>query len=153
MTDRYVRAYVRWREALPDLSAMDPDDAWWIFRDAHEGRCGCCREPDNELLIDHDHTTGYVRALLCRGCNFHADSGGSHRRLTSYTSPLIPLYCQYPPAAAAGLCRVYEDMMGGPAASKLDWIIWTAGAAGIEHWHSRERTMSRTKAMFDAIGL
>jgi hypothetical protein len=40
------------------------------------GRCGICDAPligkhleSNELNIDHCHTTGVVRGLLCRRCN------------------------------------------------------------------------------------
>lgn len=33
-----------------------------------EGRCAVCRK-DGPLDIDHNHTTGNVRGLLCRRCN------------------------------------------------------------------------------------
>ncbi|MGZ6281695.1 MAG: endonuclease VII domain-containing protein [Ktedonobacterales bacterium] len=35
------------------------------------GLCAICGNPgeDNMLVIDHDHKTGKVRALLCRACN------------------------------------------------------------------------------------
>jgi hypothetical protein len=39
--------------------------------EAESGRCGVCREVFSEegLCIDHDHTTGEVRGLLCKRCN------------------------------------------------------------------------------------
>ena len=36
--------------------------------DQHGGRCAVCNT-EADLRIDHDHTTGKVRGLLCHHCN------------------------------------------------------------------------------------
>lgn len=44
------------------------------MRDAQDNRCGVCLRPEHELkrrgfVVDHCHTTGVVRGLLCDNCN------------------------------------------------------------------------------------
>jgi hypothetical protein len=35
-----------------------------------EGNCAICKKPFSTLLVDHNHTSGKVRGLLCKRCNF-----------------------------------------------------------------------------------
>jgi hypothetical protein len=48
---------------------------WEAMLDNQEGKCAICRHgfdgtvPARNAMVDHDHTTGKVRSLLCRRCN------------------------------------------------------------------------------------
>jgi len=39
-----------------------------MFRNQN-GRCAICNRDGRELAVDHDHTTGKIRGLLCFSCN------------------------------------------------------------------------------------
>ena len=39
-----------------------------FLHDQQEGQCAICKA-NTLLVVDHSHTTGKVRGLLCRGCN------------------------------------------------------------------------------------
>lgn len=54
---------------------------------AQSGKCAICSSPCR-LFVDHDHATGRVRGLLCRGCNsglgFFKDSKEALVRAINY---------------------------------------------------------------------
>jgi len=69
---RICRACVRYRgrgfrEKLYGLSL----EGYKRMSDDQEGLCAICRGPSGRraLGVDHDHTTGAVRGLLCSTCN------------------------------------------------------------------------------------
>jgi hypothetical protein len=47
---------------------LHPDD-WVRMLIEQSGRCAVCLDPMRQPVVDHDHTTGRVRALLCQHCN------------------------------------------------------------------------------------
>jgi hypothetical protein len=142
--------YLRWRNNLPDLRGLPAEDAWFAFRDAHDDRCALCREDWGKLYVDHDHTTGLVRGLLCRGCNRLAPSSIEHAPLNAFTSsPTVVLYCQWPPAAVCGLRERYVSHYRRDPAELVYEVLWHAGPDGIEH--DRVRRSDRMQAAIDTL--
>jgi hypothetical protein len=39
------------------------------LREVQGGKCALCHLTTRLLVVDHDHATGKVRAMLCRNCN------------------------------------------------------------------------------------
>lgn len=44
------------------------DDAYRSMLDSQSNTCAICKE-ETQLHVDHDHSTGRVRGLLCGPCN------------------------------------------------------------------------------------
>ncbi len=45
-------------------------EAFDAMRERQCGACDICKEPFTKTpRVDHDHSTGFVRSLLCHGCN------------------------------------------------------------------------------------
>jgi len=66
----YADKYSR-RDRLKHHYGITPDE-WDAMFKAQDGKCALCGEPPRgktNLCVDHDHTTGQVRALLCVPCN------------------------------------------------------------------------------------
>jgi hypothetical protein len=55
----------RWRK-LGISTDMDEFAALW---DEQDGRCRLCQRETEDVVPDHEHATGRVRAALCRHCN------------------------------------------------------------------------------------
>ena len=67
-------AYLRWVEKAYGVTA----EAYVAMYEAQAGVCAICKEPERRVgkfgkvmrpCVDHDHTTGEVRGLLCHDCN------------------------------------------------------------------------------------
>lgn len=63
---------------------------YWDMRNRQEDRCAICDEPSDKLFVDHCHTLGHVRGLLCRRCNsglgFFKDKKGALANALKYLS-------------------------------------------------------------------
>lgn len=63
-----ARRHMNRRLRVYDLTTADFVAMW----NAQDGKCGICRCPLDDSIrnvVDHDHTTGKVRGLLCICCN------------------------------------------------------------------------------------
>lgn len=60
-----------WRGLLRRKYGLTPEE-YAAMVEAQGGKCAICGSSDNggkPLYVDHDHTTGANRELLCNGCN------------------------------------------------------------------------------------
>ena len=77
--ERHAKAMRKWRKTSPRLAkSADLKKKFGIDIDAYEvmltkqnHTCAIChRGPGKRALaVDHNHTTGVIRSLLCHGCN------------------------------------------------------------------------------------
>lgn len=61
----------RWEKQLHDRFKITAEQ-YWVMHEEQKGVCKICGKPQcvgTKLDVDHDHSTGKVRALLCRHCN------------------------------------------------------------------------------------
>jgi hypothetical protein len=100
-----------------------------LLRGWHDGRCGIC-EMDADLVIDHDHGSGWVRGLLCDGCN---KQEGSSRELDD----VFARWRGCPPAAMLGLRVVYESGHRGIA---LPMTEKRTGPLSVPEWTPPHRS-------------
>jgi hypothetical protein len=92
-------AHAAWRKKHPDYAADRSraklygllPDKYRLMLASQDGRCAICHRPPSGkrgLHVDHDHTTGAVRALLCSACNsvvgFSETSGVPLREAEAY---------------------------------------------------------------------
>lgn len=61
---------------------------------AQQGKCAICHQPQltKALAVDHNHTTGKVRALLCNGCNTGLGSFKENRLALSNAIAYLDFY-------------------------------------------------------------
>ena len=45
------------------------EEEYRILMDTHKGCCGICGKSLEKPCVDHNHSTGFIRGLLCQPCN------------------------------------------------------------------------------------
>ena len=85
----YERNKLRIRDDWYKRTYGIDSEGYMKLHDKQGGKCGICRKvASTTLSVDHDHKTGKIRGLLCRGCNFAIglmkDDVGILRRAIGY---------------------------------------------------------------------
>ena len=104
-----------WEWPIPDLShlhdaePLDVEDEAWdteLRIGMQEGAAMCGEHFGRDLKTDHDHSTGYIRGLLCHSCN---------RLEASHNGAATPLgrYRDKNPASMLGLNIRYVNPFTG----------------------------------------
>jgi len=57
----------RYKRNTLRIHGLTPENYEEILQ-LHENKCAVCKSEEN-LCVDHDHTTGKVRGILCNSCN------------------------------------------------------------------------------------
>lgn len=77
------------------------DEQWTAHWQA--GRCAVCGVTGDSRVVDHDHTTGWVRGILCTSCNGLEPGGGR----------LFERYRKHNPAKILGVWKRYSHPFYG----------------------------------------
>lgn len=82
---KYDPKKAKW-ESIKNRYGLTQKD-WEVINDNQEGHCATCLTTDN-LCVDHCHTSGKVRGLLCTPCNvtlgMAKDNPETLRKLADY---------------------------------------------------------------------
>lgn len=78
------------------------------LRELQQGGCGICGS-SGDLVVDHDHGSGFVRGLLCRGCN---NAEGRHTCDELVSECPICLWRRTPAVSWLGRTERYNGAFG-----------------------------------------
>ncbi|TXR94505.1 hypothetical protein EAO73_35075 [Streptomyces sp. col6] len=77
---------------------------WWRLYELQDGRCATC--DCSPAAVDHDHTDGAVRGLLCVSCNSLEGAYARGQRECAHEHACFSAYWDAPPAKALGWIQV-----------------------------------------------
>lgn len=58
----------KWRSEIKRKFGITPDE-YYVLWCAQDSKCLICQVKTHRLLVDHNHSTGEIRGLLCSCCN------------------------------------------------------------------------------------
>ena len=100
--------------SIADVRALAVSSGPMVALEAwQEGRCALCggEVPLRWMVADHCHDTGWVRGLLCMGCNA-LEAHGPRRARDLQQGTALAGYLHLPPASILGLRVRYRDIGG-----------------------------------------
>lgn len=74
------------------------------LRSYQDGGCALCGKVRNDLVLDHDHKTLFIRGLLCNDCNLLLGEYERKKRLYKH----FEAYLAEPPMMVLGLQVIYK---------------------------------------------
>lgn len=88
------------------------EESYAALLEQQQQRCAICQQVVSKPYIDHDHSTGKVRGLLCSNCNFGL---GQFKDNPSYLDAAISyLVKQDPSFAYTGRTHAWPDVPASP---------------------------------------
>jgi Recombination endonuclease VII len=104
------------RRSLRSTDGLTEEQCQSLFR-KQTGESGICGRPTERFFVDHDHTTGAIRGLLCQSCNSILGSYGENREVLQAQANRRE-FCEFPPLSiisgpeGVGFRAAYEKQDG-----------------------------------------
>lgn len=105
---RRQRTTATWAQRIWDTYGITEEEYWELY-EHQEGYCFICRRANGKrkrLSVDHCHSTGTVRGLLCTACNRNVLG---HLRDDPEALDRASLYLKKPPAVEVLGLRITPD--------------------------------------------